>query len=65
MDNNGKDTKNNRNISRIIHFVRNGEDCSFQKMVWCGGGLQLEDIGTKNFKGYELNPRLGYAMVRL
>ena len=27
MAKNGKDTKHTRHISRIIHFVRNGEKC--------------------------------------
>ena len=34
-------------------------------MMWCEGGLQLVDIGTNNVREYELNPMLGYAMVRL
>ena len=28
MDNNGKDAKNTRHISRRVHFVRNGENCT-------------------------------------
>ena len=35
------------------------------KKVWCEGGLQLSDMGTKNFRGDELNPILGYAMVTI
>ena len=35
------------------------------KTVWCEGGLQLVDIGTSNVREYQLNPRLGYSMVRL
>ena len=35
------------------------------KIEWCEGGLQLADIGTNNVREDVLNPRLGYAMVRL
>ena len=35
------------------------------KTVCCEGGLQLEDIGTKNIREDEFNPRLGYYMLRL
>ena len=49
MANNGKDTKQNRHISRRMNFVRNGENCKMQKIDWCEGGLQLADIATKNF----------------
>ena len=48
MANNGKDTKRTRHISRIMHFVRNGEKCNMHKIDWCEVGLQLADIGTKN-----------------
>ena len=48
-----------------MHFVKNNEELSLHKIVWYDGGLQLEDIGTKNVKEYGLNTRLGYAMVRL
>ena len=65
MASNGKDTKHTSHITRRKHFVINGEDCNFHKMVWCEGGLQLADIGTKNSRWDEFNPRLGYAMVRL
>ena len=65
MANNSKDAKHTRNISRIIHLVRNGEDWNIHKTVWCEGGLQLEDIWTKNVREYELNTRLGYAIIRL
>ena len=41
MTNIGKDTKHSRHIDRIMHFVRNGEECNFHKTVWCYGGLQL------------------------
>ena len=33
--------------------------------LWCDVGLKMEDIGTKNVREDELNPRLGYAMARL
>ena len=48
MAKNVKDTKNTRDISRMIHFVRNGEKCKMHKVDWCEGGLQLADIGTMN-----------------
>ena len=65
MANNGKDIKHTGNISRIINFVINGEECNFQKKVWCEVGLQLTDIGTKNVREYELYHILGYPMVIL
>ena len=48
MDNNGKDNKHTRQISRRMYFLRNGEKCRMHKIDWCEGGLQLADIGTKN-----------------
>ena len=65
MDNNGRDTKHTRNIARRMHFVRNGEKCKMHKIYWCEGGLQLEDIGTKNVSETDLTPRIKYIMVRL
>ena len=65
MANNGKDTKHTRNIARIMHFVRNGEKYKMQKIDWCEGSLQLEDIGTKNVSEPDLTPRMKYIMVRL
>ena len=65
MANNGKYTKHTRHISRRIHFLRNGEECNLYNIVWCGGGLQLKDIGTNTFREDTLNPILGYSMVRL
>ena len=62
---NGKDTKHSRHISRIMHFVRNGEKCKMQKIDWCEGGLQLADIGTNNVGEPDLTPRIKYIMVRL
>ena len=65
MSKNCKDTKHTRNISRMMFFVKNGQEWNLHKTVWCEGGLQLSDIGTKNVREDELNPRLGYTMVRL
>ena len=65
MSKNGKENKHTRHISKIMHFVINGEEWNFHKTVWGEGGLQLADIGTKNVREYELNPGLGYAIVRL
>ena len=65
MDNNGKDNKHTRHISRRVHFVRNGKNCKMNKIDWCEGDLQLADIATKNFGGNDLNPRMKYIMVRL
>ena len=50
MANNGEDTKHTRHISIRMHFVRNSEECSLQKIVWYKGGLQLTDMGTKNVR---------------
>ena len=65
MANNGKDTKHIRNISRRMHFVRNGEKCKMQKIDWCEGGLQLADIGTKNVSEPDLTQIMKYIMVRI
>ena len=51
MSKNGKDTKHTRNIYRIMHFLRNGEECNLHKALWCEGGMKLSDIGTKNVRG--------------
>ena len=63
MVNNGKDIKHTRHIARRMHFVRNGEKCKMQKISWCEGGLQLEDIGTNNVSEPDLTPRMKYIMV--
>ena len=55
VDKNGKDTKHTIHISRIMYFVRNGEEYNLHKTVWCEGGLKPEDIGTKNVRKDELN----------
>ena len=65
MAKNGRDTKHTRQISRRMHFVRNGEKCKMHKIYWCEGGLQLADIGTKNVSEPDLTPRMKYIMVRL
>ena len=65
MAKNGKDTKHTRHISKIMHFVRNGEKCKMQKIDWCQGGLQLSYIGTNNLSEPDLKPRMKYIMVRL
>ena len=65
MYKNGKDTKHTRHIARRMHFVRNGEKFNIQKIDWCEGGLQLEDIGTKNVSEPNLTPRIKYIMVRI
>ena len=65
MANNSKYTKHTRPIFRRINFVRNGEGFNMYKTVWCEGGTQLSDIGTKNVREDELNPRLRYTMVIL
>ena len=39
MDNNGKDTKNTRNITRIVHYVINGDKRKMHNIGWCEGGL--------------------------
>ena len=65
MDNNGKDTNHKRHISRIVHLVRNGENFKMKNIDWCGGGLQLADITTRNVGKNDLNTRMKYIMVRL
>ena len=65
MAKNGKDTKHPIHISRIMHFVSNGEECKMHKFDWCEGDLQLADIDTKNVSEPDLTPRMKYIMVRL
>ena len=62
---NSMNTKHTRHIARRMHFVRNGEKCKMHKIDWCEGGLQLVDIGTKNFGEPDLTPRMKYIMLRL
>ena len=33
------------------------------KIDWCEGGLQFEDIVTKNVGEHDLTPRMKYIMV--
>ena len=61
----GKDTKHTRHIRRRVHFVRNGENYKMHNIYWCGGGLQLAGIATKNVGEYGLTPRMKYITVRL
>ena len=65
MEKNGKDTKQTRQISRIVNFVRNGETFKIHKIDWCEGGIQLADISTKNVGENNLNITMKYIMVRL
>ena len=65
MAKNGRDTKHTRHIARRIHFVRNGEKFKMNRIEWCEGALQLEDIGTKNLSEPDLTSRMKYIMVRL
>ena len=65
MAKNGNDTNYTRKISRRVNFARNGEKCKMNKIDWCEGGLQLEEISTRNFGENYLNPTINYIMVRL
>ena len=65
MDKNGKDTKHTRHIARRMHLLRNGEKFKMHKIDWCGGGLQLAEIGTNNISEPDLTSRMKYNMVRL
>ena len=65
MAKNGEDIKHTRHITRRMHFLRNGEKCKMHKIDQCEGGLQLEDIGTKNLSEPDLTPIMKYIMVRL
>ena len=65
MAKNGKDTKHTRHIARRMHLVRNEEKIKVHKIDWCEGGLQLEDIVTRNEIEPDLTQRMKYIMVRL
>ena len=65
MANNGKYTKHTRHILRRMNSVRNGEEFKMHKIYWFEGGLQLEDIATKNFGDHDLTPRMKCIMVKL
>ena len=60
-----RNTKHTMHTARGVHFVRNGENWKIQKIDWYEGGLQLEDIATKNVGENDLNTRMKYIMVRL
>ena len=47
MAKSSKDTKQARHITKIIHFVINGEECNMQNTVWFEVDMQLSDILTK------------------
>ena len=65
MANIGKDKNHTSNINRRVYFVINGEKCKMQQIFWCGGGLQLAYIVTKNVGENNLNPRMECIMLRL
>ena len=65
MAKNGKFTKHTRHMTRIVHFVRNGENYKMHNIDWCEGGLKLADISSKNVGENDLNPRMKYIMIRL
>ena len=48
MAKNVKDNKHTRHIARRINSIRNWEKCKMNKIDWCEGGLQLEEIATEN-----------------
>ena len=48
MTKNEKDNKQTIILLRRIKFVRNGEEYNTKNIVWCEGGLKLEEIVTKN-----------------
>ena len=65
IDNNGEDTKQTRNISRRINFLRNGENYKMNKIDWFEEGILLADIITNNVVKHDLTPRIKYIMVIL
>ena len=65
MAKNGKYNNHTRHISRIVHFVRNGEECKMHNIDWCEGGLKLAEITTNNVSESYLNTVVKYIMVRL
>ena len=65
MAKNGNNTKNKRHIYRRVHLIRNGVNWKIHRIDWCEGGLQLENIETKNVGENNLNHRMKYIMVRL
>ena len=65
MAKNGKDTKHTRHIYRRVHCVRNGENWKTHKIDWCGRGLHLAEIATKNVSDNDLNIWMKYIMVSI
>ena len=65
MSKNGRDTEQARHISRRVHFLRNGKKWKIHRIDCCEGGLQLEDITTKNVGENDLNTRIKYIMQML
>ena len=65
IDNNGKDTKQTRNIYRRVNFVINDEKFKMHKIIWCKEGLKLADIATDHDGENDLNTRIKYFMVGL
>ena len=65
MANNDKDNNHTSHISRMVHFLRNGEHFKMYKIDWCEGDLKLVYIVNKNVSENDLNHRIKYIMVRL
>ena len=65
MANNFNYANNIRNIYRRINSLINGEKYIMHKIEWCGGGLKLAEIVTKNVGDSYLNPRMKYIMLSL
>ena len=65
MDKNFKVTKHTRHISKRVNFVRNGEKSKMNKINCYEGGLQLEDITTKNVGDIDFKTRMEYTMISI
>ena len=65
MANNGKDNKHTRQLSRRVHYVRDGDNWKMHKIHCCEGGLQLVYIANNNVGDNDLNPRTRYIVVRI
>ena len=63
MSKNGKYINHTSHIDRRVDFVKNCQDCKIHQIEWCEGGLQQEDIATKNVGENDLNPRMKYIMI--
>ena len=61
----GKDNKHTIHITRIMHFVSNGEKCKMHKIGWCEGGLLLVYIVTNNVDKTNLTQGMKYITVIL